>query len=167
MVRGLWIVVVVGLVFFAGGVVVAQRSEPVIRQPIQFNHAGHKAKGVQCAFCHESVEGQALAGIPPVGTCMICHVVPQTKSPEEEKIRQVAGRGQEIPWKRLYGVPDHVFFSHQRHVTLGKVNCKTCHGAIGEAMTPPRSPAVNQTMDWCIDCHERREASVDCNACHR
>jgi c(7)-type cytochrome triheme protein len=64
-------------------------------------------------------------------------------------------------------VPGDVFFSHRRHVTVAKVECQTCHGAIGEATAPPGRPAVNQSMEWCISCHEKRQVSVDCNACHR
>ena len=81
--------------------------------------------------------------------------------------KAIAEKGEEIPWQRVYRMPGHVFFSHQRHVTLAKVQCPICHGAIEKAVTPPTRPAVNQEMDWCIACHESRQVSVDCNACHR
>lgn len=164
--RGIWIVVTL-VILVAGGVMVAHRLEPGVRQPIQFNHAKHKAQGLQCSACHQHVEEQAFAGLPRVETCMLCHSVPQTKSAEEEKVRQFAEKDKNIHWQRLYRMPGDVFFSHRRHVILAKVECQTCHGAIGEAMAPPGRPAVNQSMEWCLACHEKRQASLDCNACHR
>lgn len=155
------------LMFLAAGVLVVQRLEPAIRQPIQFNHSKHRAQGVECSVCHQNVEEQAFAGLPKVETCMLCHSAPQTKSPEEDKVRQFAEKSVEIPWRRLYQMPGHVFFSHRRHVVLAKVDCETCHGPISKAITPPSRPLVNQSMGWCIACHEKRQASVDCNACHR
>lgn len=164
--RAVWIGVAVAILL-AGGALLANRLEPAVRQPIQFSHAKHKAKGVECSVCHQNVEEQTFAGLPKAETCMLCHSAPQTQSQEEEKVRQFAEKGQDIPWRRLYRVPGHVFFSHRRHVVLAKVECQTCHGPIGEAATPPLRPLVNQSMDRCIACHDKRQASVDCNACHR
>lgn len=164
--RGIWISLAI-LLLLVGGVLIAQRIEPAVRQPIQFNHAKHKAKGVECSVCHQNVEEQAFAGLPKVETCMLCHSTPQTESREEEKVRRFAEQGKEIPWQRLYRMPGHVFFSHRRHVTLAKVECQTCHGAIAEATSPPVRPAVKQSMRWCIACHEKQRALADCNACHR
>ncbi len=161
-----WIVPAI-FVILAGGVLITQRLEPPVRQPIQFNHAKHTAQGLPCSVCHQSVGEQTFAGLPKVETCMACHSAPLTESPEEEKIRQFAGKGQEIPWQRLYRMPGDVFFSHRRHVTLAKVECETCHGPLGKATAPPPRPLVRQSMDWCIACHEKRQASVDCVACHR
>lgn len=166
MVRGILTAVVV-LILLGGGVLVAQRLEPAVRQPIQFNHAKHKAQGMECTVCHQNAEEQVFAGLPKVETCMLCHSAPQTESAEEEKVRQFAEKGQEIRWRRLYRTPGHVFFSHRRHVVLAKVECETCHGPISKASAPPARPLVNQSMGWCIACHEKRQASVDCNACHR
>lgn len=155
------------LILLGGGVFVAQRLEPAVRQPIQFNHAKHKAQGVECSVCHPNVEEQAFAGLPKLETCMLCHSAPQTESPEEQKVRQFAESGKQIPWQRVYRVPGHAFFSHRRHVVLAKVECETCHGPISTAVAPPPRPLVNQSMSWCIACHAKRQASVDCTACHR
>jgi c(7)-type cytochrome triheme protein len=98
---------------------------------------------------------------------MTCHVAPLTKSPEEEKIRKYSAKGEKMAWQRIYRMPGDVLFSHRRHVALAKVECSTCHGNMAEQATPPARPLVNQTMEWCIACHQEKRASVDCNACHR
>lgn len=164
--RGIWIGVM-GLALLAGGVLVAKRLEPAVRQPIQFNHAKHIAQQLTCSFCHSYVEDQAFAGLPKLETCMLCHSAPQGESAEEEKVRQFGEKGKPIPWRRLYRTPGHTFFSHRRHVAVAKIECQTCHGAIAQATAPPARPAVTQSMAWCIACHQKRQASVDCNSCHR
>ena len=137
-------------------------------QPIAFNHKKHAGElSLPCAMCHQSVESQAFAGVPQAETCITCHAAPLSQNPEEEKIRSYASKGEKIPWQRIYRMPGDVFFSHRRHVVLGKVECATCHGAMAEQVTPPPRPLVNQSMQWCINCHEQRRASADCNACHR
>ncbi len=135
-------------------------------QPISFNHKKHHEQGVECDTCHPFFKTQTFSGMPKIATCLECPKEPITQSPEEEKIRQFAKKGEEIPWKRLYGEPDHVFYSHRRHVVLGKLECKTCHGNIGESEKPPSKPWVNMTMGWCIDCHKKSKVTNDCLACH-
>ena len=139
-----------------------------LTQPIVFNHKKHAGElGLPCTTCHQSVEGQTFAGLPQTETCMMCHAAALTKNPEEEKIRKYATKGEKIPWQRIYLMPGDVFFSHRRHVALGKIDCATCHGKMAEQTTPPSRPLVNQTMAWCINCHQERRVSVDCNACHK
>jgi invasion protein IalB len=139
-----------------------------IAQPIAFNHKKHTGDlSLPCTTCHQSVEAQTFAGLPQTETCATCHAAPLTKNPEEEKIRQYASKGEKIPWQRIYRMPGDVFFSHRRHVVLAKVECATCHGKMAEQTTPPSRPLVNQTMAWCINCHQERRVSVDCNACHK
>lgn len=139
-----------------------------ITQPIAFNHKKHASElSLPCTTCHQSVEGQTFAGLPQTETCITCHAAALTKNPEEEKIRQFAAKKEIIPWQRIYRMPPHVFFSHRRHVVVGKVDCATCHGKMAEQLTPPVRPLVNQTMSWCVNCHQERKASVDCDACHK
>ena len=90
-----------------------------------------------------------------------------TESPEEEKIRQYAAKGMEIPWQRVYRVPSHVYFSHRRHVTLGGLDCAACHGDVKGSSVPVTRPAVVLDMKACMDCHQKRQASNDCDGCHR
>ena len=137
-------------------------------QPIRFNHKKHAGElSLPCTTCHQSVEAQTFAGLPQTETCLTCHAAALTKNPEEEKIRQFASKKEMIPWKRVYQMPRDVFFSHRRHVVLAKVECAACHGKMAEQLTPPTRPLVNQSMGWCINCHQEKRASVDCNACHK
>jgi len=136
------------------------------QQPISFNHKKHLGQGLECASCHKYFKTQNFSGIPDITTCLECHKEPVTKSPEEEKIRQFEKKGEGIPWKRIYRQPDHVFFSHRRHVVLGKMQCETCHGNIAESEKPPSKPWVKMTMRWCMDCHTKQKVTNDCLACH-
>ena len=135
-------------------------------QPISFNHKKHMEQGLECESCHRYFKTQTFSGMPTVSVCMDCHKEPVTKNPEEEKIRQFSQKKEEIHWKRIYEQPDHVYFSHRRHVVLGKMNCETCHGPIGTSERPPSGPWIKMTMKWCMDCHAKVKASNDCQACH-
>ena len=85
---------------------------------------------------------------------------------ENRKLMEYIKSGKEIEWQRLYRAPEDVYFSHRRHVVFGNIECKTCHGDIGESSKPP-SKALKITMKNCMDCHEEKEANNDCIACHR
>ncbi len=135
-------------------------------QPISFNHKEHLEQGLECDSCHRYFKTQNFSGMPEISICMECHKEAITKNPEEEKIRQFPKKGEEIPWKRLYGEPDHVYFSHRAHVVLGKIECKPCHGDIGESQKPPTKPFAQMTMSWCMNCHAKKKATNDCLACH-
>ena len=136
-------------------------------QPIQFSHKLHTEKGLPCTMCHQSVETATFASLPRIDDCMTCHQGAITESPEEEKIRQYAAKGMEIPWQRVYQVPGHVYFSHRRHVTLGGLDCAACHGDVKGSSVPVTRPAVVLDMKACMDCHQKRQASNDCDDCHR
>lgn len=155
------------LVLVAAGGLVARRSGLAVRQPIAFNHAKHVARKLPCTFCHRTVEKEAFATLPPLKTCMMCHTKPQTESLEEEKIRAFARAGEEIPWRRVYELAPDVFFPHRRHVAVAGIGCETCHGDMAAAEMPPGKPFVQPTMAWCMECHEARGTSADCNTCHR
>ena len=135
-------------------------------QPISFNHKKHQEQGVDCLTCHPYFKEQTFSGMPTLATCLECHKEKLTENPEEERIRQFQQKKEEIPWKRLYEQPDHVFFSHRRHVVLGKIACQACHGEIGQSERPPPRPWVNMTMNWCMDCHAKNKVTNDCLACH-
>jgi hypothetical protein len=135
-------------------------------QPIIFSHKRHAEQGLECDTCHRYFKTQTFSGIPTISICLECHKDPITESKEEEKIRQYHQRKVEIPWRRLYSKPDHVFFSHRRHVVLGKMECKACHGDIGQSERPPSSPWVKMSMGWCMGCHTKMKATNDCVACH-
>lgn len=154
-------------VFVAAGLLFAAWSRGSVVQPISFNHQKHQANGLECSACHTLYRTSGSAGRPATDTCMACHETPLTKSAEEEKIRQYAARGEEIPWRRLQRLPEHVYFSHQTHVVSAQVECKSCHGGIGQSASPPLRAEIKFEMDACIKCHESRGAATDCLACHR
>jgi len=135
-------------------------------QPIPFNHKKHQEQGTECITCHSHFKEQTFSSMPKVEVCLECHKDPITQNLDEEKIRESHRKGVEIPWKRLYEQPDHVFFSHRRHVMLAKMECQSCHGDIGQSERPPSKPWVKMTMKWCMDCHTKTKASNDCLACH-
>jgi hypothetical protein len=135
-------------------------------QPIDFNHKKHLSMGLDCTLCHTQVKEKPIAGPPSVKTCMVCHAQPLTDNPQEEIIRATARSGEELKWRQITLVPDHVYFSHARHVKAGQVPCETCHGQMQNQTSPITRPAVRLSMEFCIECHSRNAVSVDCVACH-
>lgn len=140
---------------------------PAITQPIEFNHKVHTGMGLQCNFCHQSVETSAYATRPQTELCMTCHQAPVSANPEAEKVKAYGEAGRRIPWQPIFQVPTHVYFSHRRHVVTAEIECTVCHGDMGSTEVPMARPAVDLSMDFCLECHVRRGASEDCNACHR
>ena len=127
-------------------------------QPIQFSHERHVAgNGIDCRYCHTSVEDSSFAGIPPTKTCMSCHSQIFATSPFLDPIRESFRSGQSIRWTRVHDLPDFVYFDHSIHIHKG-VGCTTCHGAVD------RMPLMYQEqslqMDWCVDCHREPERYV-------
>lgn len=134
-------------------------------QPINFSHVVHVQKNkMDCQYCHWSVSKAAYAAIPEVESCMGCHKIVKTDSPEIKKLKEYYDKGQPVPWVKVHVTPDHVFFNHKRHVKAG-VACHECHGQI------PRMPVVERVssmkMGWCIDCHRQKGTSIDCYTCHK
>jgi hypothetical protein len=157
----------VRLLLVAGLLLAACNQGLRVSQPIQFSHKAHVEKGLPCDTCHQSVEKAAFAGMPSTETCMMCHQGAITDSPEEEKVRQYAEKNLQIPWQRVYEAPGHVYFSHRRHVALGRIDCVKCHGSVGESVKPLTVAAVPIRMDRCMGCHALDGAANDCDACHR
>jgi cytochrome c7-like protein/class III cytochrome C family protein len=131
-------------------------------QPIPFNHARHQA--LTCVGCHRGVETSASATLPGPDVCAKCHAsAPRNVQPAQWTSLQHA----EATWIKVTRVPDHVMFSHQRHVTLARLDCPTCHGDIGQLTTPPPRAPIRLEMNTCRACHQQEGASEDCAACHR
>ena len=151
----------------AGAFLCACQEAPPVVQPIKYSHKVHIDNGLACQACHQFAEKAAVAGVPTRDTCMMCHQGALTDNPEEEKVRQYAEKGEEIPWRRIYQLPEHVFFSHRRHVAVAGVECGECHGAVASLTAPASYPLVKQSMDWCLACHRTRGATQDCVHCHR
>ena len=137
-------------------------------QPLPFNHRIHGDNGIGCTDCHGGAEGSAVAGLPRTAFCMECHGEDTATTPDKDRLKAFAEAGREVPWVRLYRLPAHVVFSHERHTALGGLACDRCHGDHGRSEAPPPHPEYEVLfMDGCLRCHEAKGASLDCIACHR
>jgi hypothetical protein len=125
---------------------------------VQFSHLHHVGgMGVDCRYCHTSVEVSATAGVPPTKTCMNCHSQIWTNSPELEPVRESFRSDRSIEWKRVYDLPDFVYFDHSAHVNKG-VGCSTCHGRIDQMPLTRQVPSLQ--MERCLECHRAPEKYV-------
>jgi len=128
------------------------------QQPIQFSHVRHVAgNGIDCRYCHTSVEVSPFAGIPPTKTCLNCHAQIFADSPFLRPVRDSFETGRSIEWTRVHDLPDFVHFNHSIHVSKG-VGCTTCHGQV-ERM-PLLAQEHSLQMEWCLDCHRNPERYV-------
>lgn len=133
----------------------ATRQGEAREQPIPFSHAHHVGSmGIDCRYCHTSVENSDWAVIPPTKTCMNCHSQIWINSPTLEPVRQSFITNQSIKWTKVYDLPDFVYFNHSIHVKKG-VGCETCHGRIDEQALTWQQPSLQ--MRWCLDCHRHPE----------
>jgi len=133
-----------------------------VRQPIVFPHAKHQTIG--CVVCHRGVATTARAGIPDVAFCAKCHA---TAPAGTAGAWDAAVSRKTVGWVQVSHVPEHVMFSHRRHVTLAGLDCASCHGEMRDRRTPPGSAPVRITMTTCLACHRQEGAAEDCAACHR
>jgi hypothetical protein len=141
---------------------VAVLPPAAVRQPIAFPHAKHQTVG--CAVCHGGAATSARAGIPDVALCSKCHA---TAPPGTSGVWEAASARRTIGWVQVTHVPNHVMFSHRRHVTLARLDCVSCHGEMRDRRTPPGVAPVRLTMNTCLSCHRHEGAAEDCAACHR
>ncbi len=163
----LWAALALTLAVLLGGAaVILGRSS--VRQPIAFNHHVHlKDAGMACPDCHLHALDGVRATIPNVEVCASCHDKAQGGSPAEAAVVEHVRTKQPIPWRKVYLVPDNVYFSHRRHTALGGIKCETCHGGIGDRTRPVTRQLVPVAMNRCIDCHVEKGAMNDCVGCHR
>ena len=127
-------------------------------QPVPFSHKHHVADdGIDCRYCHTSVETSSFAGIPSTKICMNCHTQIWPDSPALAPVRESFRTGQSIQWTRVHNLPGFVYFDHSIHVNKG-VGCSTCHGRVDQM---PLTWRVNTLyMDWCLECHRAPEQFV-------
>ncbi len=129
-----------------------------VQQPVQFSHEHHVAGlGVDCRYCHTTVETSASANIPPTYTCMSCHSQIWNTSPALQPVRDSLANNTSIEWNRVYNLPDYVYFNHSIHVAKG-VGCETCHGRVDQM--PLMRKVVSLQMKWCLDCHRAPEQYI-------
>ena len=127
-------------------------------QPIPFSHKHHVGDdGLDCRYCHASVETSASAGMPSTQVCLTCHSVLFTDSPALKPLQDSAASGLPVPWKRVYDLPDFVFFDHSVHVAKG-VACVSCHGQLDQMPQVTRHQELQ--MQWCLDCHRSPHGRV-------
>src|SRR5579859_1212768 len=122
-----------------------------LEQPVPFSHEHHvSGLGIDCRYCHTSVETSWFAGIPPTATCMNCHAQIWTNAALLEPVRASYRSGESLRWTRVNQLPDFVFFNHSIHVTKG-VGCNTCHGPVDQM--PLMYQQESLQMEWCLGCH--------------
>jgi NAD-dependent SIR2 family protein deacetylase len=127
-------------------------------QPVEFSHQLHAGQmGMDCRYCHNTVEESAHAAVPPTATCMNCHATVVPDSPLLEPVRASAETGEPIEWVRVHMLPDYAYFDHSAHVGAG-VGCVSCHGQIDQM--PIVRQAEPLSMSWCLDCHRNPEPNL-------
>lgn len=122
-----------------------------VQQPIPFSHQHHAGDdGIDCRYCHASVETAATAGMPSMEVCMSCHSQLYTDEPALAPLIEAWQSGVPVRWQRVHDLPDFVYFDHSMHVDNG-VGCVSCHGRVDEMPLTWRSASLH--MQWCLDCH--------------
>jgi Cytochrome c7 and related cytochrome c/Class III cytochrome C family len=127
-------------------------------QPVQFSHKHHVSDdGIDCRYCHTSVEESSFAGIPSTKICMNCHTQIWPESPILEPVRESFRTGRSLQWTRVHNLPGFAYFDHSIHVHKG-VGCVTCHGRVDQMPLMWRENTLY--MEWCLECHRNPERFV-------
>jgi hypothetical protein len=155
-------------VFLAAGFVYFFYASPATNigpaQPISFSHRLHAGvKAIDCRFCHPYVMRSIYPGLPPVEKCLYCHNYIIANHPEIQKEHAYFNDRQPVPWVKVFYLPEHVLFNHQRHIRK-EIACESCHGDI---KSMDRLKGERFKMGFCVQCHRARGADLDCwLACH-
>jgi hypothetical protein len=153
---------VVFVVAGAGWLLFELQRSPIITyagvrkaQPVPFSHQHHvTGLGIDCRYCHTSVEQSSFAGIPPTKTCMNCHAQIWTNAAYLEPVRESFRSGKSLEWTRVNQLPNFVYFNHSIHINKG-VGCNTCHGPVDQM--PLMYQYASLQMEFCLDCHRAPE----------
>jgi hypothetical protein len=133
-------------------------------QPIKFSHQLHVEKNqMECQYCHSGVAKASYPTLPSVESCMGCHKLVKTDSPEIIKLKKYYDEGKPVEWVPVHNLPEHAHFPHERHIKAG-VGCQNCHGQIQKMQAAERVSSLK--MGWCLSCHREKGATIDCSACH-
>lgn len=128
------------------------------QQPIPYSHKLHVGElGMDCRYCHNTVDRAAMAAVPPTEVCMNCHSQIKTDSPHIVKLTESYVSGEPIEWVRVHSLPDYAYFNHSRHVNAG-VSCVSCHGRVDNMTVVHQVEPLS--MSWCLDCHRAPEKHV-------
>lgn len=129
-----------------------------VEQPVDFPHNLHVAQvGLDCRYCHNTVETSNTASVPSTETCMTCHSQLRVNTPQLQAVLASWESGTPIAWNRVHDMPDYVFFDHSVHVNNG-VGCSSCHGRIDQMTQIWKNEPM--TMGWCLECHRNPEARL-------
>jgi len=156
------LVLIIAFAAWAGAMIVRSpyenlQNEPR-EQPVPFSHEHHAGGlGIDCRYCHTSVEKSSFAGIPATRICMNCHSEMWASSPTLAPVRESYRTGQSIQWTRVHDLPQFVYFAHNIHLSKG-IGCSTCHGPVDHM--PLTWKAEPLTMEWCLNCHRHPERFV-------
>ncbi|MEO5719472.1 MAG: cytochrome c3 family protein [Chthoniobacterales bacterium] len=127
-------------------------------QPVPFSHKHHVGDaGIDCRYCHTSVEKSAFAGIPSTQICMSCHSQLWTEAAPLAPVRESLATNRPIQWNRVNDLPDFAYFNHSIHIAKG-VGCSTCHGQLDQMPLTWRTQTLY--MKWCLECHRAPEKFV-------
>jgi hypothetical protein len=149
--------ILVGPFILIGLAYTASRSQYVTEasitrdQPVPFSHEHHvTGLGLDCRYCHASVERSPVASVPPTHTCMTCHSQLYTQAAMLAPVRASLAENRPIHWQRVHVLPDYVYFDHSIHIAKG-IGCTTCHGPVGKMALMRQYESL--TMGWCLNCH--------------
>ena len=127
-------------------------------QPVPFSHKHHVGDdGIDCRYCHTSVEKSAFAGLPSTETCMTCHSQVWPGAPMLAPVRASLAANKPLVWNRVHDLPDYVYFNHSIHVAKG-IGCSTCHGRVDQMPLTRKTQTLY--MKWCLDCHRAPEKYI-------
>ena len=142
---------ILGVVLNVNRIDYVSMVDVAIDQPVHFSHKHHvTGMGIDCRYCHTTVEVSAFAGVPPTETCMTCHSQIWTEAPILEPVRASFRDNKPIEWNRVHDLPDFVYFDHSIHVSQG-IGCQSCHGQVDQMPLMKKAHTLN--MEWCLDCH--------------
>ena len=129
-----------------------------LEQPVPFSHKHHvTGMGLDCRYCHTTVDESSFAGIPPTETCMTCHSQIWSEAAMLEPVRASFRDNTALEWNRVYDLPDFVYFNHSIHVDRG-IGCQTCHGQVDQMPLTWKASSLN--MEWCLECHRQPEQYI-------
>jgi hypothetical protein len=141
------------------------RPPPPPEQPIPFSHKGHALAGIECLECHQTARTDDWATLPSEASCMSCHKIERKDAAAIQRLADFASRGQAVPWRRVYRLPEYVYFSHAVHLASERmIGCPTCHGAVDEMEVVQK--VKDTSMAACTECHKQHSAPILCDSCH-
>ena len=136
----------------------ATGKDEIVPQPVAFSHAHHVGQlGIDCRYCHTTVETSGFANVPPTKTCMNCHQQIWQGANLLEPVRSSYKQNKPIEWNRVHNLPHYAYFNHSIHIAKG-VGCATCHGRLDQMNLTAQNATL--LMEWCIACHREPEKNL-------